>query len=247
MRTCLSLLCLIATLTVCGQGNTLYSVEMIKPRIGQSLAFESAWKTHVNKFHNGDSKRTVYEILSGPHSGCYLLVDGPSAYADMDKERADMAAHDMDYETTCAAKLEMEGGNNTYRWVDTLSYKGDVLAEKYMVTVTHVKNGKMPDYMTEMRKVYLLAAKTNPPVSFNRYVQLFSGSDPVLVTVSNLKDGFKELEQGYNGMKPDDFKNAYIKEYGQADYDNYQKMTTDGIQSREVYIMKLRKDLSSKK
>jgi hypothetical protein len=246
MRTILSLLCIVATLTVFGQGNTLYGVEMIKPKIGQSLAFETSWKTHVNKFHNGDSKRIVYEILSGPHSGCYLLVDGPSTFADMDKERADMAAHDMDYETTCASKLEMIGGSNTYRWVDTLSYKGDIQADKYIVTVTHVKNGRMNDYMSEMRKINLLAAKTNPPVSYNRYVQMFSGSDPVIVTVSNLKDGFKELEQGYNGMKPDDFKNAYLKEYSQADYDSYQKLTTDGIVSREVYLMKLRKDLSSK-
>lgn len=157
-----------------------------------------------------------------------------------------MAAHDKDYETNCASKVEMDGGNMVYRWVDTLSYKGDVQADKYIVTITHVKNGKMPDYMTEMRKVNQLAAIMNPRVSFNRYVQMWSGSDPVMVTVSNLKDGFKELEQGYNGLKPDDFKNAFIKEYGQAGWDNYQKVTGDDIQSREVYIMKLRKDLSSK-
>jgi len=246
MRQLLFVLCTVASISVLAQGNTLFSVEMVKPKTGQASAFETAWKMHLTKFHNGDSKRAVYEILSGPNTGCYLLVDGPSSFADMDKERADMAAHDKDYETNCASKVEMDGGNMVYRWVDTLSYKGDVQADKYIVTITHVKNGKMPDYMTEMRKVNQLAAIMNPRVSFNRYVQMWSGSDPVMVTVSNLKDGFKELEQGYNGLKPDDFKNAFIKEYGQAGWDNYQKVTGDDIQSREVYIMKLRKDLSSK-
>jgi hypothetical protein len=247
MRKLLSVLCTVLSLSLFGQGNTLFGVEMVKPKIGQASAFETAWKTHMARFHNGDNKRVTYEILSGPRTGSYLLVDGPSSFADMDKERADMAVHDKDYETTCASKVEMDGGNMIYRWVDTLSYKGDVQADKYIVTVTHVKNGKMADYMTEMRKVNLLAMKMNPNVSFNRYVQMWSGSDPIMVTVSNLKDGFKELEQGYNGMKPDDFKNAFIAEYGQGEWDQYQKATVDEIVSREVYIMKLRKDLSSKK
>lgn len=80
---------------------------------------------------------------------------------------------------------------------------------------------------------------------------MWSGSDPVRVQVRNLKDGFKELENNYYGpnpMAPNAFKDAYIKDYGQDAWDARQKLMDNNanVESREAYIMRLRKDLSSK-
>ena len=60
-----------------GQGKTLYTVNIVKPKDGQKYAFEAAWKTHVAKFHNTTDKRNVYEIMSGPWMG-YSLPYHPS-------------------------------------------------------------------------------------------------------------------------------------------------------------------------
>lgn len=73
-------------------------------------AFETAWKAHVAKFHNGDDKRIVFEILSGDMAGYYAFVEGPMSLADMDVEKPGQADHDMDYEKTVSITLAEESG-----------------------------------------------------------------------------------------------------------------------------------------
>jgi len=83
--------------------------------------------------------------------------------------------------------------------------------------------------------------------------QLWDGSDQVTVTIRNLKDGFKSLQQGYYGPNPPavagapSFRDHYVKEYGYDAWDARQKVVANNanVESREVFIMKLRKDLSS--
>ena len=242
-----------ATLFASAQGKTLYSVSTVKPKAGMKSAFEASWKTHLAKFHTKDDTRNVYEITSGAHSGSYMIVEGPISYADMDIEKTTDKAHSMDLEANFAPKLEssMEA---TYRWDDTASYNGKVAAEKFSVQVTHIKYGMQNQTLREAKRGSLVNAKLNPNdrFSYNSYVQILSGSDPVIVNVRNLKDGFKEMENNYYGPnpmagQPDAFKNAYIKDYGQADWDARQKLLVDNanVASREAYMMVLRKDLSS--
>jgi hypothetical protein len=108
--------------------------------------------------------------------------------------------------------------------------------------------------MREMRRGSLISAKLNPNPTFsaNTYVQIMQGTKSVIVQVRNLKDGFKELDNRYfppnpNPLPPNAFKDAYIKDYGQEAWDARSKLLDDNanIESREVYLMKLRKDLSS--
>ncbi len=66
MRKLLLVALVFATTLAFSQGKTLFEISMVKPKTGQFSTFESSWKAHLAKFHNGDDKRTVYEILSGP-------------------------------------------------------------------------------------------------------------------------------------------------------------------------------------
>ncbi len=241
------------TLFTSAQGKTLYSVSFVKPKAGMKSAFEGSWKTHLAKFHAKDDKRNVYEITSGSHNGTYMIVEGPISYADMDIEKSNTKEHSMDLEVNFTPKLE-SSIQATYRWDDTASYNGKVAAEKFTVQITHIKFGMQNQTLREAKRGSLVNAKLNPNdrFSYNNYVQILSGSDPVMVSVRNLKDGFKELETDYYGPnpmanQPDAFKNAYIKDYGQTDWDARQKLLVDNanIASREAYMMVLRKDLSS--
>lgn len=236
-----------------GQGKTLYTVNIVKPKDGQKYAFEAAWKTHLAKFHNTTDKRNVYEIMSGPWVGYYQLVEGPISFADMDAEKPMAKEHGMDNDKNFFPMLMDKRMNGTYRWDDTASYNPKVVADKFLVTVTHVKYNLITETIREGRRGSLINAKINPTSRFsaNVYTQLWSGSDPVRVQVRNLKDGFKELETDYYGpntMAPNAFKDAYIKDYGQDAYDARQKVLDNNanVESREIYIMRLRKDLSSK-
>jgi hypothetical protein len=229
-----------------GQGNTLYNVSMVMPKIGQAAAFEAAWKAHVAKFHQGDNKRTVYEILSGDHAGMYQLVDGPSSFADMDKENPKRVAHDLDYNTNVAPKLASESGSYVYRWVDTLSYHGDVKADKYSTTVYNVKLNKMPELIAELKRSMAVNASINSPASSNVFLKQMAGSEPQMVFISNLKDGFKQLDNNYFPGLADKFKEAYIKMYSQAQWDKRLTLLSEITNSYETYISRRRDDLSSK-
>lgn len=236
-----------------GQGKTLITVNTVKPKAGQKAAFEAAWKTHLAKYHNTTDKRNVYEVMSGPWVGYYQIVEGPLSFADMDAEKPMAKEHSLDLDKNYFPMLEDKKMNGTYRYDDTASYNPTVVAEKFQVTLTHIKWNVITETIREARRGSLINAKINPTSRFsaNVYTQIWSGSDPVRVQVRSLKDGFKELETDYYGpntMAPDAFKNAYIKDYGQDAWDARSKIMDNNanVASREVYIMRLRKDLSSK-
>jgi hypothetical protein len=216
------------------------------------MAFEAAYKQHVAKFHKADEKINVYEIMSGPNTGFYHLVNAGRSYADFDKERPDAAAHNLDLDKTFFPLLD-ETINATFRFMDSLSLRPEVTAEAFVVTVRHLKDGlNVEDYRRELGRGVRLnkAAKgafiENLSVSF--FEQLWDGSDQVTVSIRNLKDGFKSLEQGYypaNSPGSPTFRQEYEKTYGAEAWDERVKLLDGSVVKTEVYICRLRKDLSS--
>jgi hypothetical protein len=94
------LLFIATALTANSQKTDLVTVNSVKPKKGQKMAFEAAYKQHVAKFHKTDEKISVYEIMSGPNIGFYHLVNSGRSYSDFDKERPDAAAHNLDLDKT---------------------------------------------------------------------------------------------------------------------------------------------------
>jgi hypothetical protein len=245
-------LCIIAAFLANGQGKTLYTVNVVKPKAAMKSVFEARWKQHLAKFHKTDDKRTVYEVMSGAHMGEYHIVEGPFSFEEMDKERSNGKEHGLDLEKNYFPMLEDNRFNGTYSWDDTASYRGTVKADKFQVSVTHIKFGQMQSTLREARRSSLIIAKLPTPgaLSSNTYIKIWAGSDPVIIGIRNLKDGYKELETDYYGPNRNPanaFQTAYVKDYGQAAWDERQKLLNENanIASREVFIMRLRKDLSS--
>lgn len=234
--------------TICfSQGKTLYQVYFVKPKNGQAGAWESVWKTHVGKFHSTQDKVNVYEVVSGPNAGTYHIVHGPSSYADMDKDRTDRAAHDMDLEKTVSGKEEMGMGPLIMGFRDSLSFNPSIQAEKFVATITHVKPNKLSDYLQEVKRGTVANVKRNAPFGVATYVQHFAGSDPVVVTIRTLKDGWKELETNYFNRPVNEMRDTYVKEFGQELWDRRTStFLLDHTNSAEVFMMRHRKDLSSK-
>jgi len=239
------------TIVSFAQGKTLYSVSTVKPKAGMRSTFEANWKAHLAKYHTKADPRVVYEITTGEHSGTYLIVEGPISYADMDVKLPNDKEHALDLEKNFSPFIE-SNLSETYRYDDSASFHPNVPAEKFQVVVTHVKWAMINATMREQRRGATINTQLSPtsPFSQNFYSKIMAGSDPVTVTVRNLKDGLKSLESNFypsDGMAPNAFKDAYIKLYGQADYDARQKLSADfgNLERREVYIMELRKDLST--
>ena len=238
-------LCIAAAFLASGQGKTLYEVNFVKPKAGMKSAFEASWKMHLDKFHKTTDKRMVYEVVSGPESGTYVIVEGPFSYADMDKTLPNSKEHGLDLEKNFTPKLEPGGDNFNVRWADTLSHKGDVKAEKFLLTITVVKDGKMGEVLTEIRRGVLINTKLNSPFSYNTMIKQQAGSNPTIISIRNLGDGYKELEADYFKLPQNGFRDAYIKDYGQEDWDKRVKLLVDNRVSQEQHFEVLRKDLSS--
>ena len=252
MKKIFVLLLMVTTIAAYSQKTDLATVNTVKPKLGQKMAFEAAYKVHIAKFHKAEEKINVYEVLSGPYNGYYHLVNSGRSYADFDKERTDAAAHSLDLDKTFFPLLE-ETMNGTYRFVDSISTRPEVVAESFVVTVRHLKQGiNFGDYYRELARgvavVKTLKGSFFENLSVTVFVQLWAGTDAVTVSIRNLKDGFKSLEQGYYVMTPTGsptFREAYEKAYGFDAWDARVKVLDSAVEKTEVYIMKLRKDLSS--
>jgi hypothetical protein len=246
------LLVMTITISAHSQKTDLATVNTVKPKKGQKMAFEAAYKVHIAKFHSAEEKLSVYEILTGPYAGYYHLVNSGRSFSDFDKERGDANAHNVDLDKTFFPYLE-ETINGTYRLIDSLSYTPYVSAEKFVVTVNHLKQGlDMNDYRRELARAIKINKTSKSPffasLSTAFYEQLWDGSDQATVSIRSLKDGFKTLEQGFFPSAPEGspgFRELYTKEYGSDAWDERVKFLEGVVVKTEQYIMKLRKDLSS--
>jgi len=247
MRKILFFLFITGAVTSFAQTHSLVGVLMVTPKIGQGPSFESAWVTHLKKFHQNDTtnRRGVFEITSGPHSGSYYLTNGNMSWADLDVERSNDKEHDMDFASTVSSNLQSQSGEMIYRWADSLSYNGNVQATKFLLTVYHIKTGKQDAVTDEIKRSIAVDKKINSPVSFNGYILTLSGSTPEVVIIRNLKDGFKELDQDYHKGLNDQFKAAYVEMFGQAQWDKRMNAIADLTDLTESQMIKYRSDLSS--
>jgi hypothetical protein len=245
MKKIFILLLLSASLTVFAQKKTLYQSSMVKPKIGQAIQFENAWKAHLVKFHKGDDKRMISQIMSGDYAGWYHFSDGPHEYADMDSDNPKKAAHDLDYEMNVASKVAEETGVHTYRFVDTLSYNPGQQATKFVYAIYNLKSGKTQDLMAELKRALVVSEAISSQGSGMVYIKQMSGISPQILVVSRLKDGFKQLETNYFPGMTDKFKEQYIKMHGQEQWNKRLVMLPEICNSIEVMMVKSRPDLSS--
>lgn len=252
MKQLLLLLFIATAMTANSQKTDLVTVNSVKPKKGQKMAFEAAYKQHVAKFHSTNEKISVYEVMSGPNTGMYHLVNSGRSYADFDKERPDAAAHNLDLDKTFFPLLD-ETNNGTFRFMDSLSLRAEVTAGAFVITVRHLKDGlNLEDYRRELGRGARLNKMAKGPfienLSVSFFEQLWDGSDQVTISIRNLKDGFKSLEQGYYAANPPGtatFRQEYEKTYGAADWDARVKLLEGAVEKTEIYIARLRKDLSS--
>ena len=248
MKQALLLLLAVTTLAAHSQKTSLTTVNTVKPKAGQKMAFEAAYKTHVAKFHKDTQKLNVYEILSGEYIGYYHLVNAESSFADLDKERPDATAHSLDLDKTFFPLLQ-ENRNGTYRFMDSLSIHPDIDADKAIVNVRYIKLSLEADYRKEsargVKVINNLTGKFWENLHVSVFEQLWDGSDPVVVNIRNLKDGFQSLETDFYGSTGTSFRDEYVKQFGTAEWDKRVKLMEDAVVKNETYIMKLRKDLSS--
>ncbi|MBL7851631.1 MAG: hypothetical protein JNN04_12070 [Cyclobacteriaceae bacterium] len=253
MRNISVLLLLAASASAFAQKADIVTVSTVKPKNGQRMAWEAAYKTHIAKFHGTTDKTNVYEIMSGPSTGYYHLVGPAGTFADFDTQRSDETAHNLDLDKTFFPMLG-DSYEGVYQTIDSCGIRPGTPADAFVVSVRHLKEGlNMQDYRRELARASKIrtaqksAFWTNFSTSY--YEQQWDGSDQVTITVRALKDGFKSLANGFYPAEPTatpSFRDDYVRLYGHAAWDARVKLMDEAVVKTTQYIMKLRRDLSSK-
>lgn len=209
----------------------------VKP--GHESAFKSAFGAHAKKYHQGDRGWRVYDIISGPDSGAYHVVEGPTTWTAYD-DRGDISPeHSKDYETNIQPHVERQSGDTFATYSKSLStvavteYTDKVLVMRYTI-----KPGMGPiayDYLKSYKAVW---AKRGQNAAV--WQASFSGAQTVSVAF-RLKNGLK----AFDGDLPSSRK-VLDELVGSNEYDRLQRVAASCFSDITSEIIVLNHELSSK-
>ena len=235
-------LCILLLIPILGisQTKNVISVNKVFPKADKVLEFEKALATHAQKYHTGDFSWRVYEIQTGPFAGGYHIVEGPTTWNALDS-RADISKeHTEDWNKNIAIYLtdRMEFSYSVY--VDSLSTVplGNY-SDKVLITHMNPKPGMIngtTGLVQKMKKVWMDGNETVA------VYQVVASGSPQIATVTRLKDGLKELADGYRKSTAERYNTAY----GAGAWDSYLSDYAKYVESRWTELLSFRADLSSK-
>lgn len=206
----------------------------------KTAAFEKALSAHAQKYHKGDWHWRVWSIESGPDAGGYMVTEGPSDWASIDG-RGDLgAAHTMDWDMNVAPLLTTQYSNSYNEFeADLSTVQLTDYADKILINHMTPRPGKvvaMNELIKKMKKVWEAGNESVAVYS------LTASGDPGMVTVTRLKNGLKELADGYR--KP--FAERFTEIYGAGSWDTWLKDYSDAVERRWSELLIYKPKLSSK-
>jgi len=239
MRKILSILLLIPFIGI-SQTKTIVSVTRVFPKADKVAEFEKALAAHAQKYHTGDFAWRVYEIQSGPDAGGYHLTEGPTTWDAMDG-RGDLgAAHTNDWNKNVAIYLTDRSEQSYSEYDDSLSTVAlGNYSDKIVITHMYPTPGMVvgvTDLVKRLKKVW-----TDGNETIAVYNVVNSG-DPQITTVNRLKNGLKELADGYRPPMA----SRYNAAYGAGAWDTYLADYAKYVERRWSEILVYRAELSSK-
>lgn len=217
---------------------TLISTYRVFAKPGHEAAFKAAFGAHAKKFHQGDRAWRVYDIISGPDSGGYHIVEGPTTWTAYD-DRGDIGPeHTKDYETNIQPHVERQSGDTFATYSKSLSTVGATeFTDKVMVMRYAIKPGMGPtayDYLKSYKAVW---AKRGQNAAV--WQASFSGSQTVSVAF-RLKNGLK----AFDGDLPSTRK-VLDELVGPSEYERLQRVAASCFSEITSEIIVLNRDLSS--
>jgi len=239
MKKLLFMMLLIPVLGI-SQTKNVVSVTRVFPKADKVLDFEKALAAHAQKYHTGDWSWRVYEIQSGPDAGGYHITEGPSSWNAIDGRGNLGAEHNNDWNKNVAVYVTDKLQESYSVYVDSLSTVAlGNYSDKIIISHMYAKPGMINGIVRlvkEMKKVW-----TDGNESIAVYQSVISG-EPQMITVSRLKNGLKELADGYRKSTAERFNTAY----GAGAWDTYLADYAKYVETRWSELLVYRADLSSK-
>ena len=231
---------MLLSITAISQTKTLTSTQRVYPKVDKVLEFEKALASHAQKYHNGTARWRVFEIQSGPESGGYQVVEGPTSWEDEDTRGNLGAEHNSDWNKSVAVYLTDRHSSGYSVYIDSLSTVaiGDY-SDKINISHVYPKIGQgdnVVNMIKRLKKTWMASG-----VSVAVYQASSSGAAQYAL-VTRYKQGLKERTAGFR--KP--FKEVYESVNGEGSYAQYLKDAAEYIDENWSELLFLRADLSSK-
>jgi hypothetical protein len=175
------------------QEHATLSSFRILPASGKDAALKKAIAAHAAKYHTGNWKWRVFNVLSGADEGSYMINEGPNSWTDMEGRKDISDEHTRDFETSVLPLAERTLPHSY------LVYQKDVSSDsargpmkKALLRHFYLKPGKgtrMYNHLATWKKVWeKLGLKVGVWTSF------YSGQPRIIVSY-RLPQGFVDLEQ----------------------------------------------------
>jgi hypothetical protein len=222
------------------QTKTVLNSFRVFPKPDKITEFEKALANHAQKFHTGDWKWRVWSIESGPDANGYMVTEGPGSWELMDSRGDISPEHTSDWEKNVAPLTTGQGtaGYSVFQ-TDLSTVQLTDYSDKILITHMTARPGKIPgvtELIKKMKKVWE-ASKESVAV-----YSLIASGDPGYTTVTRLKAGLKELDEGYRKPMPE----RYAVAYGAGSWESYLKDYSDAVERRWSELLVYKPKLSSK-
>jgi hypothetical protein len=222
---------------------TIAALEFQRPKNGMVMQYEHGRKEKAawHKQQKDTLPLFVWEVLSGPETGTYVVGRLNQHWADFDKPPIPDQADLEEYQKVVGNYVESIVARY-YEYMPKISNPpGNMTPPKFDEIVTfHVRFGRGSDFHSAISRIYDAAEKTKWPVQFEWY-ELVSGGNTgtfVLVLPRNSWADF--------GEKPDvkPFRDMLKEAFGQAEADSIVDRIDHSVQSETTEIIQFRPELS---
>jgi hypothetical protein len=222
------------------QMQNVVSADRVFPKTGKRPEFEKALAAHAQKFHTGNWKWRVFEIMTGPDAKGFHITEGPNSWAVLDSRGEISKEHTADWDQNVVPTITDKRSSTFAVYNDELStVKLTDWADNIIISHIYPKPGMIDKFKELLKKSKAAWVAGNESMAV--YESLASGS-PQITIVTRLKNGLKELEKDYRTP----FKDRYNTANSANGYDDYLKTFSECIESRWSEMLKYRADLSSK-
>ena len=146
-----------------------WEVMNIVPKMDKLDLFKKGLAAHNKKYHAANPyKASVYSVVTGPSSGSYTWVMGPTTWTQLDS-RPGAGEHQMDWDKNVLPYCESIGEVSYWRNYKDLSYQasGDASFTKMRIRNNFVKTGEMDRYLGLMKMNLEVYKKKNYTSSFS--------------------------------------------------------------------------------
>lgn len=222
---------------------TVAALEFQKPKNGMVAQYENGRKQKAawHKQQNDTQPLLVWETLTGPETGTYIVGRLNQHWADFDKPAIPDQADLAEYQKAVGGYVDSLVARYYESMPKISNPPSPTMAPKFDEIITfHLRYGKGSDFRSAIGRVYDAAQKTKWPVNFEWYVLASGGETGTFVLVLP-RNNWADFED-----KPDvkPFRDMLKEAFGQAEADSIVDRIDGSVQGETTEIIQFRPELS---